>query len=415
MQYAVIVLLLILSAFFSASETAFSSVNRIRLKARAEQGDRGAARALSVAERFDKALTAILVGNNIVNILSTAISTVIFTQMFGAGGVGISTAVMTVLVLIFGEILPKSLARDNAESFSVFAALPLSVIMTVLTPVTLVFDLIKKPLNRKSDAPSVTEDELKYILNEIEEEGVLEEREHDIVKSALEIDDRLVSEAAIPRVNIIAVEKDTPPEKIRDIFFDQGYSRLPVYEKTIDNITGYIHERDLFEFIHTHPDALTAQEVIHEVLYVTEFDSISSVLTKMQRGKLHMAVIKDQYGGTYGMVTMEDLIEEILGDIYDEADTEDRRCTPVPDGSFDVEAALPVRDFESITGIDLSYEGDSNTCGGMAMEMFGRIPRTGESICEKGIAIEITDAEDNRIIRMRIRKASDTASGSVSI
>ncbi|MBQ8978957.1 MAG: HlyC/CorC family transporter [Oscillospiraceae bacterium] len=402
MEYAAIVLLLFLSAFFSASETAFSSVNKIRLKQAAEYSKQ-AARALTLAENYDKTLTTILVGNNIVNILSASLGTVVCTRLFGAGGVGIATVGMTVLVLIFGEILPKSLAKDNAEKMSVSFALPLHLLGVILTPVTLLFSGLKKLISKKDDTPSVTEDELKFILNEIEEEGVLEERERDIVKSALEIDDMRVSEVLIPRVRIIAAEENDSVSRIREMFFTERYSRLPVYDKTIDNITGFIHEKDFFRM----EEGDTVESIIKDILYVTEFETVSAVLSKMQKSKIHMAVVVDQYGGTFGLVTMEDLIEEILGEIYDEADEEDDSIRiSQEEGKLicDAAADLSINDFEDKTGLTIPVETDNVTLGGLVMELFGRIPEEGESISvpDTDLSITVTQAEESRLIRLRI-------------
>jgi len=411
MKYAVIAFLLLLSAFFSASETAFSSVNRIRLKQLA-QTDKRAARALNIAENFDKALTAILVGNNIVNILSASLGTVIATSLFGKGGVGIATAVMTVLVLIFGEIVPKTYAKENAERFSMFASALLSVIMVILTPVTALFSAIKRLISKdKAENPYVTEDELKFIINEIEEEGVLEERESDLVKSALEIDDKPVSQVLIPRVRIVAVDEDTPIDKVKEVFFAEKYSRLPVYEKTIDNITGFIHERDFFNLLETeNPQSISP--IIHDVMYITEFDTVSAALSRMQKEKIHMAVVKDQYGGTYGMVTMEDLIEELLGEIYDEADEADDRFRKISDNVYEVRSELGLRDFLKFASLPQNrMESRSNTVGGYVMEKAGIVPSVGDKITADGFIIEVLDARDNRIVELRI---TDTSSDSES-
>ncbi|MDE6594330.1 MAG: CNNM domain-containing protein, partial [Oscillospiraceae bacterium] len=266
MQYAAIGLLLLMSAFFSSVETAFSSVNKIRLKAMANGGDKRAEKALAIAENFDRTLTTILVGNNIVNILSTSLGTVICTELFGDNGVGIATAAMTVLVLIFGEILPKSIAKENAETFSLVTAGILRFFIIILTPVTVIFGALKNAVTQlfrsAENSPSVTEDELKYIIDEIEEEGVLEEQESDLVRSALEFDDKNVSEVLIPRVKITAVEKDDSTSHIREIFFEEQFSRLPVYEKNIDNIIGFIHERDFFRLTVSDEKAGSIESII---------------------------------------------------------------------------------------------------------------------------------------------------------
>lgn len=407
MEYAAIILLIIMSAFFSATETAFSSVNKIRLKHEASNGNKKAARALKIAENFDKTLTTILVGNNIVNILSTSLGTVICTELFGAKGVGIATAAMTVLILIFGEIMPKSLAKENAEKFALAFGGLLNVFIVVLTPVTFIFrglkNLVSKIFKSGSDAPSVTEDELKYIIDEIEEEGVLEEQESDLVRSALEFDDKNVSEVLIPRVRITAVEKNDSLEHIRELFFTEQYSRMPVYEKNIDNIIGFIHERDFFKLTVSDEHAEGIESIIHEVIYITEFQTVSEVLARMQKEKIHMAIIKDQYGGTYGMVTMEDLIEELLGEIYDETDEEDRSFIKISDNEYDAAADFNLREFEEKLGLpEDTIKSESYTLGGWALELFGRIPQAGDEVKDGIFTLKVLEAEENRIIRLKI-------------
>jgi putative hemolysin len=407
MEYAAIILLIIMSAFFSATETAFSSVNKIRLKHEASNGNKKAARALKIAENFDKTLTTILVGNNIVNILSTSLGTVICTELFGAKGVGIATAAMTVLILIFGEIMPKSLAKENAEKFALSFGGLLNVFIVVLTPVTFIFrglkNLVSKIFKSGSDAPSVTEDELKYIIDEIEEEGVLEEQESDLVRSALEFDDKNVSEVLIPRVRITAVEKNDSLEHIRELFFTEQYSRMPVYEKNIDNIIGFIHERDFFKLTVSDEHADGIESIIHEVIYITEFQTVSEVLARMQKEKIHMAIIKDQYGGTYGMVTMEDLIEELLGEIYDETDEEDHSFIKISDNEYDAAADFNLREFEEKLGLpEDTIKSESYTLGGWALELFGRIPQAGDEVKDGVFTLKVLEAEENRIIRLKI-------------
>lgn len=407
MEYAAIILLIIMSAFFSATETAFSSVNKIRLKHEASNGNKKAARALKITESFDKTLTTILVGNNIVNILSTSLGTVICTELFDAKGVGIATVTMTVLILIFGEIMPKSLAKENAEKFALSFGGLLNVFIVVLTPVTFIFrglkNLVSKLFKSGSDAPSVTEDELKYIIDEIEEEGVLEEQESDLVRSALEFDDKNVSEVLIPRVRITAVEKNDSLEHIRELFFTEQYSRMPVYEKNIDNIIGFIHERDFFKLTVSDEHAEGIESIIHEVIYITEFQTVSEVLARMQKEKIHMAIIKDQYGGTYGMVTMEDLIEELLGEIYDETDEEDHSFIKISDNEYDAAADFNLREFEEKLGLpEDTIKSESYTLGGWALELFGRIPQAGDEVKDGVFTLKVLEAEENRIIRLKI-------------
>lgn len=419
MEYVAIIVLLALSAFFSSSETAISSVNKIRLKHEAAEGNKKAERTLKLAEEYDKTITTILVGNNIVNILSASLATLICTTLFaekyGTGtAAAISTVAMTLLVLIFGEILPKSLAKQHADVIAPAVSGILRFFQVILTPVTIFFGALQKAASKLfgsgNGAPSVTEDELKYIIDEIEEEGVLEEQESDLVRSALEFDDKNISEVLIPRVRITAVERHDSIDHIRDVFFKEQYSRMPVYEKNIDNIIGFIHERDFFKMIVSDEKTADIESIIHELIYITEFATVSEVLARMQKEKVHMAIIKDQYGGTYGMVTMEDLIEELLGDIYDEADEEEHSCVKLSDNVYECAAELNISDFEEYAELpENSIDTESYTMGGWAMELFGRIPDKGD-VTESGrFVIEVLDAEDNRIIRMKVTVNDEAA------
>ena len=407
MEYAAIAVLLLMSAFFSASETAFSTVNKIRLRHEADKGNKKAARALKIAENFDKTLTTILVGNNIVNILSASLGTIIFTELFGQAGVGISTAVLTVLVLVFGEILPKSIAKEMPEKLSFAFCGPLNFLIWILTPVSAVFMLLKKAvskMNKSAAQPSVTEDELKYIINEIEEEGVLEEQESDLVKSALEFDEKTVEQILVPRVRVCAVDKDSDIAEVRDKFISEGYSRMPVYDQTIDNIIGIITEKDFFRLILNNNDVHSIESIIQKPLHFTEFMLISEALREMQRTKQHIAVVNDQYGGTCGIVTMEDIMEELVGEIYDESDEVDHSFTDLGNNCYEVSAFMSLSDMADRMNIPEDIiESDSNTAGGWAMELFGRIPTVGETITNGIFTIKILAADESHVERISIK------------
>ena len=317
--YVVLVLLIAGSAFFSATETAFSTVSRIRLRFRAENGDRRATRALEVIERFDDALSAILIGNNIVNIAATAIATVVFTTLFGGSlGPTLSTIVMTLLVLTFGEILPKSIAKEYAESFSLKVASVLWGIMTVLKPLVWLFvqlkALVMKPFRSKENAPSMTEEELKYMIEEIEDEGVLEEHESELLQSAMEFTDITVSEIITHRVDVVAVDIREPVETVKNVLLTERFARIPVYDKTIDNIIGIINDKDFFREYTRCPD-FPLKSIVQEVLFVPPKKRISELLKDFQKSKTQMAVVTDQFGGTLGIITVEDIVEELVGEI----------------------------------------------------------------------------------------------------
>ena len=314
----IIIICIVLSALFSSSETAFASVNKIRLKSMADQGDKRALKALHIAEHYEDSLTAILVGNNIVNIGASSLATVVFTQWVGSAGPAVSTVAMTILVLIFGEVLPKSYAKSHAEKLALSVASALSAFTIIMTPFVKIFDLLSRALKPKTEAPSVTEDELKYIIDEIEEEGVLEEQESDLVLSALQFDETTVNDILIPRVKIVGVSSEATTDEICEMFLHSHFSRFPVYEKSMDNIIGMITSRDFFRLEHGMFHSVS--EILQDVIYIPATKAISDSLKEMQRSKTHMAVVVDQYGGTKGIVTLEDIIEELVGDIYDESD-----------------------------------------------------------------------------------------------
>ncbi len=408
MDIFIIAILLCLSAICSATETAFSSVNHIRLKNYAAEGNKSAQRALKITEDFDRALTCILIGNNVVNIASSALATVIFTEKLGSGSVGIATAVMTVLVLIFGEILPKSLAKENSESFSLFMALPLKIAMTLLSPLIFFFTLIKNGVTRligkKGSEPSVTEEELKYIIDEIEDEGVLEESESELVRSALEFDETAVSQILVPRVNIVGIEIGENPETIREIFLETKFSRLPVFEKTIDKIVGVLLQSDFYEFYISKDKSGGIGSIMTAPIFISETQLISQALRQMQRKKTHMAVVVDQYGGTEGICTLEDIIEELVGEIYDESDEEDTSFVRLTDDTFDISAELSVSDFlERIGAEEGEIESEMNSMGGFVMELLGHVPDNGETAVFGRFELTAVMEGEQRIDRLKVR------------
>lgn len=408
MDIFIIAILLCLSAICSATETAFSSVNHIRLKNYAAEGNKSAQRALKITEDFDRALTCILIGNNVVNIASSALATVIFTEKLGSGSVGIATAVMTVLVLIFGEIIPKSLAKENSESFSLFMALPLKIAMTLLSPLIFFFTLIKngvaRLIGKKGSEPSVTEEELKYIIDEIEDEGVLEESESELVRSALEFDETAVSQILVPRVNIVGIEIGENPETIREIFLETKFSRLPVFEKTIDKIVGVLLQSDFYEFYISKDKSGGIGSIMTAPIFISETQLISQALRQMQRKKTHMAVVVDQYGGTEGICTLEDIIEELVGEIYDESDEEDTSFVRLTDDTFDISAELSVSDFlERIGAEEGEIESEMNSMGGFVMELLGHVPENGETAVFGRFELTAVMEGEQRIDRLKVR------------
>ena len=397
----IIIMLLVLSALFSSCETAFSSVNKIRLKNYAAKGDKRAEKALKISNKFEDALTAILIGNNIVNILSTSISTVLFTQILGPGGVGAATVVMTVLVLVFGEITPKSFAKNHAEQCALMFAEPLSAFMIVLKPVVMVFKVIQKLFKPKTEQPSVTEDELKYIIDEIEEQGVLEEQESDLVRSALEFDEITVDEILIPRVNVIAIEKNTPFNEIKEKFLTDMYSRLPVYEKNIDNIIGVITNKSFFRLMNENKENIS--DIIQEIIHISDLKLISEALKEMQKSKMHMAVVMDQYGGTKGIITLEDIIEELVGEIYDENDEIIAHFVKTGDNEYEVSGELSISDMlENLDMPEDKIECSGNSVGGWIMELLGHVAVENETVQSDIFKMTVLSMEDQKILKIRL-------------
>lgn len=405
MDIVFIAVLISFSAIFSATETAFSSANKIRLKNLAASGNKNAKRAIRIIDRFDKALTAILVGNNIVNIASTSLATVAFTRYLGEGSVGIATAVMTVVVLIFGEVVPKSLASEHAESLAMIMAAPLTFLITLLTPVIFFFTCLKKLVSKivgsKGNQPSVTEEELMYLVEEIEDEGVLEEQESNLVKSALEFDEITIEEILVPRVNIVAVSLYEDVEKIKEVFLEEGYSRLPVYDKSIDDIVGIIRQPDFFA--NYLKDKKDITEILKKPLYISEHKRISEVLMAMQKSKMHMAVVVDQYGGTEGIVTLEDIIEELVGEIYDESDDDDSSFVKLGDNLCEVSGDYSLTDtLEKMELPDDLILTDCNSVGGWFMELAEHIPQQGETISSGIFTLTAIETDEQRVKRVRI-------------
>lgn len=397
----IIIMLIVLSALFSSCETAFSSVNKIRLKNYAAKGDKRAEKALKIANKFEDALTAILIGNNIVNILSTSISTVLFTQILGPGGVGAATVVMTVLVLVFGEITPKSFAKNHAEQCALMFAEPLSAFIIVLKPVVMVFKVIQKLFKPKTEQPSVTEDELKYIIDEIEEQGVLEEQESDLVRSALEFDEITVDEILIPRVNVIAIEKNTPFNEIKEKFLTDMYSRLPVYEKNIDNIIGVITNKSFFRLMNENKENIS--DIIQEIIHISDLKLISEALKEMQKSKMHMAVVMDQYGGTKGIITLEDIIEELVGEIYDENDEIIAHFVKTGDNEYEVSGELSISDMlENLDMPEDKIECSGNSVGGWIMELLGHVAVENETVQSDIFKMTVLSMEDQKILKIRL-------------
>ena len=409
--WVTLVILVAFSAFFSASETAFSSLNQIRLKSRADDGDRTAARVLAMSEQYDKLLSTILIGNNIVNIAAASIGTIIFTKMLGAErGATVSTMVLTIVVLIFGEVTPKSLAKEMPETIATAVAPALSLLMLVLTPLTWLFSQWKRLLNHfvhSSESDTITEGELMTMVSEAENDGELTDRESELIRSAIEFDDVEVEEILTPRVDVVAVADDISLEELAQTFAESGYSRLPVYHGTIDNIIGVVHEKDFY--IARLKKATKIDDLVAPTLYTTGSTQISQLLRTLREQHHHMAVVVDEYGGTEGIITLEDILEELVGEIWDEHDevTEDFRKQS--DGSWLVSGSASVDDLFETLDLPEDEDIDSNTVNGLVQEKTCHLPKVGDHFSLGEYDGVVTRTARRRVTEVRLTPADPAA------
>ena len=406
--WAALVILVGFSAFFSASETAFSSLNQIRLKSRAEDGDSSAARVLAMAEQYDKLLSTILIGNNIVNIAAASIGTIIFTKMLGAErGATVSTIVLTIIVLIFGEVTPKSLAKEMPEKVATAVSPFLVLLMALMTPLTWLFTQWKKLLGHfvhSGEADTITEGELMTMVSEAENDGELTDRESELIRSAIEFDDVEVEEILTPRVDVVAVEDDIPLEELAQTFAESGYSRLPVYHGTIDNIIGVVHEKDFY--IARLKKATKIDDLVVPTLYTTGSTQISQLLRTLREQHHHLAVVVDEYGGTEGIITLEDILEELVGEIWDEHDevTEDFRKQS--DGSWLVSGSASVDDLYEELDLPEEEDIDSNTVNGLVQEKTCHLPKVGDRFTLGEYDGVVTRTAKRRVTEVRLTPAA---------
>lgn len=397
-----LIILVALSAWCSSTETAYSSVNKVRLKSKAEDGNVAAQKALALLEQYDKLLSCILIANNIVNLTAATLGTVLFTRLFPVYGPAISTIVLTVVVLIFGEITPKTMAKDRAESFCMRAVIPLRICLTVLTPLHLFFGLFYKvvvKMFRPTQDEGITEEELITMVEEAESEGGLEHHESELIRAAIEFNDMEVEEILTPRVDIVAAPDTITMEEFAVLFAESGYSRIPVYHSSIDNIIGLVHEKDFFSArYHNHTDVTS---LISKVFYTTGSAKISDLLRLLQIRKAHMAVVVDDYGGTMGIVTMEDILEELVGEIWDEHDEVIEEFKPQEDGSYLISCSANLDDlFDrfSLRATDI----DSASISGWVMDQLGRLPVEGDHFIYETLDVTVTKIDHRRILEIRV-------------
>ena len=402
------VVLLILSAYFSATETAFTSLNRIKIKNMADDGNRKARKVLDLVEHFDKVLSTILIGNNIVNIANTAIATVFFVSLYGSYGPTVATVVMTVTVLIFGEISPKNLAKDNPESFAMFAAPILSVLMVVFAPFNWIFSQWKKLLDvifKKSDDSGITEDELITMVEEAKTAGSLESDQSELIQNAIEFEALKAEDVLTPRVEIEAIDIESTEDEIAEQFLKTGFSRLPVYKDDLDTILGVLNQKDFHNYIYRKEK--TVSDFIKPVVFCGESMSAAVLLKRMQKEKCQIAIVVDEYGGTTGLVAMEDILEELVGEIYDEhEEVESQEITRLQNGTYRVLASANVEKMFDYFD-DEDEESEATTVNGWIVRLIDKLPEAGDTfkyISDKKIYTgKVTKADDRKALEVIIR------------
>lgn len=398
----VIGLLILCSSFFSCIETAFSCVSTARLKNEESKGNKKAKNALFITENFDKALTTILIGNNVVNLGCSSLATVLCMNIFQNFAAAISTGLTTILVLTFGEIIPKCIGKEKSEAVALNTAIILKGLMIVLTPLSFLFIAIKtgalKLLNIRNDSPTVTEDELKYIIEHSENEGVLEEEESEMVQSALEFDEKSAFEVLTPRVDMLALDIDDDFETNKNKILTERYSRVPVYKENLDNILGILYTRDYLEELidGKTPDI---KLLINDAFFTYKSRKLSALMNDLRKNQVNMAIVTDEYGGTLGIVTMEDLIEEIVGEIYDEDEDIEKEYTKLRENCYFVSGDLEFDQLLELTDReDFDNDTESHTVGGFIFEHMGKIPKEGDKFEIDGLSFEVYKVEERRII-----------------
>lgn len=402
-QILVMAVLIIFSAYFSATETAFSSLSTTRLKTLAEKGSRKARLACELSESYDKLLSTILIGNNIVNIALASIGTVLFVRIYGDIGATISTVVITVLVLIFGEISPKTMAKESPERFAMFSAPIMRVIIVILTPLNYPFTLWKRLLDRifrLREDRKMTQDELLMLVDEVTQDGSLDEDEGELLYRAISFGDRVAEDILTPRVDLTALPVTAEKEEIAQAFCESRFSRLLFYRNSVDDIVGVLHQKDFYTGMGVTRRDTT--EVMTEPIFVPPTLGISDLLELLQKNKAHIAVVSDEYGGTLGIVTMEDILEELVGEIWDEHDEVIESFCKTGENSWKIACSTDLdRMFRYF---DIDPETESTTISGWVMEELGHIPQVGDSFEHEDCTVTVTDTDSRRVLEIEIEK-----------
>lgn len=405
------VFLVIMSAYFSATETAFSTLNKTRLRTLADKGDKKAARVLDLSEDYDKLLSTILVGNNLVNITLSSVATIFFIRIMNGDsntGATLATVVTTVVVLIFGEISPKSLAKEAPESFASFAFPILRFFIFILTPINFLFSLWKRLLSKifkVSDDRGVTSDEIITIIDTAEEDGEIDSDESEILRSAVEFNDQEAEDILTPRVDVVGVSEEASKEEIATVFTKTGYSRLPVYKDSLDDIVGIVHQKDFYDGPQVTEKPLS--DIMKDPVYVTPSMKIRDILRLLQKTKSHIAVVTDEYGGTLGIVTMEDILEEIVGDIWDEHDEVIEEFSKVSDDTYKIKCSANLDEMFELFEIEGETESDSITVSGWVMEEIGRVPVEGDKFTYENLDVTVSSTDNKRVLEIMVTVLPD--------
>ena len=400
----VMVALLAMSAYFSASETAFSSVNRTRLKTLIEKGSRRAKLALKLSDEYDRLLSTILIGNNIVNIAMASLGTMIFVKHFGEElGTTLSTVVITVAVLIFGEISPKSIAKDCAEPFAIFSAPFLQFLIWILTPFCYIFSLWKKMLSKilkLSSDNKISQAELLMFVEEVQQDGSINQNDGELLRNAIEFSDVTAKDILTPRVKLEALSSTCTKEELARRFQETKFSRLLIYDGTIDHIVGVIHQKMFY--VGTGVTDKPIRDIIKPVIFVFQNEKISILMKKLQQKQVQVAVVLDEYAGTCGIVTMEDILEELVGEIWDEHDDVEEFFQKVSENLYHVKASVHLSDFCDYFGVKI--DSDMVSLNGWVLEQFRSIPKAGDTFDYEDLKIKVLASEHRRISSLEVRR-----------
>ena len=396
-QVIIIAVMILFSAYFSATETAFSSLNKTRIKTLVEKGNKKAALVLNLSENYDKLLSTILIGNNIVNIAASSLATLLFVNLLHDAdqGATVSTAVITIVVLIFGEITPKSIAKDSPEKFAMFAAPFLNLLLVLLTPITFLFSLWKKLIalvHKPDEDTKMSQEELLMLVEEVQQDGSIDKNEGDLLRNAIEFAEQEAEDILTHRVDLEAVSIEATKEEIAQVFSDTKFSRILVYEDNIDNIIGVIHLKDFYTGTGITPKDI--KDILSPTVFVLKNEKISPLLRQLQQTKSHIAVVLDEYGGTYGIVTMEDILEELVGDIWDEHDDVVKEINQVSDNAYRVDCSTDLDEF--CEHFDIETDSEMVSLGGWVAEQLGKIPSEGDKFQYENLEITVVKVDSHR-------------------